>query len=91
MLIKDFLDEFERYKVMGEKAIAQVPDAARKAIEAAAARGVRQVHHLHAAVVVERPVEYRAARGTHARHRRRSVEVVVFREQPAVLKVVQHG
>ena len=28
MLIKDFLDEFERYKVMGEKAIAQVPDAA---------------------------------------------------------------
>ena len=28
MRIKDFLDEFERYKVIGEKAIDQVPDAA---------------------------------------------------------------
>ena len=27
-MIKDFIDEYERYKIIGERAIAQVPDAA---------------------------------------------------------------
>jgi hypothetical protein len=70
-----------------ETTSAQVADGAGVAVEAAAARGVEEIHHAHAFVVVEFALEDRPPGRADYLDRRRAVEKVVGRAQLARAQV----